>query len=1051
MRKRSLIFSIMFAIMLLATAGVASAALEDNFIAYYQFDNTLGATANLTDYFGRENGTISGTITTKNSEYGGATQTASNVSSGGFMVVPHSSRWDFTDAVTVLVLANFSDNTTAQQAISDYNTSGSARRFGITTSTNPASGWQFTVSWDPATAGNTTNSDPNVYAPDVTTFCLFTWNYTANSGAKAIYCDGSDVTATDLPVSAPMQTTSQDIFIMEYHSLSRPFADGGGVLELAVLPYDIDNTTALAITAEYAAGGDIITYFNSLNAATLYVNGTNGACSDAYTRTQAQDPATPWCGDDTTPYDDATAGDLVLFSPGTYRNTNGYSPSAKDSGAKFQAQDTTPFATNITSQFEAFANGSNSCWTNYANTTGYSLWNMTGGNSCIPGGTGSPLLVEYLDDGFPLMPMGALSNLTAYTTNPEACYSTSSSVFYCRFELGKNPNTLALGVGKAGVINLNNFDNAHWDGFTFRSSTYTFYCLTNCDNLTLSNNTFIGGQSGGTGSGTGTIRIESTATTNGFTFQGNNVSRSYPNWYWSTAKNGLSTEVAATWLDDLGSNVVIRDNSFSGYFNLLLLKADSAGKFSQALIYNNSFSFGSDDCLEMESFANGYNISYNTFNYCYVDISTSAAPSPTATVYMHNNLALNNLQVKEFSGNNSGPTFKNYDSPGMTNYEIYHNTFCDGAILSANSNTGSQINVTWTDNIFCSDIGSRLIDYTGTDTDNNFYDYFLFYTTGTVVRFANDTSGSLSLSGWQTAMPAWNANSLFGNALLRSDGVPADNSPACGAASDGGDIGALACAPPSSPGSIVNINTSYPGTQQYPLNFTIDFNFTNAFNLTANCTLYVNSTAVNFSSDLNADTTYYATSNITNLGIGNYTANFTCIDSAGITNSSATVSFQVTNDAPVISAVSNSTTATTITITWTTDELANSTIEYGINATSLPGTAGSASFTTSHSVTLSGLTEDIAYYYNITSCDEFGLCTTAGTYTATTTEATCTDQEVQTLTLVGIAYIGGLVLFIFGVVGLMQGGANPLLVTLNGVVLVIFAPIIINYAVGACL
>jgi hypothetical protein len=87
---------------------------------------------------------------------------------------------------------------------------------------------------------------------------------------------------------------------------------------------------------------------------------------------------------------------------------------------------------------------------------------------------------------------------------------------------------------------------------------------------------------------------------------------------------------------------------------------------------------------------------------------------------------------------------------------------------------------------------------------------------------------------------------------------------------------------------------------------------------------------------------------------------------------------------PVISAVANvSITNQSATITWTTDEASNSTVNYG--TTTAVGTfAGSDTDVTSHSVGLSGLTNNTLYYYNVTSCDAADNCNTSIQYNFTT-------------------------------------------------------------------
>lgn len=79
--------------------------------------------------------------------------------------------------------------------------------------------------------------------------------------------------------------------------------------------------------------------------------------------------------------------------------------------------------------------------------------------------------------------------------------------------------------------------------------------------------------------------------------------------------------------------------------------------------------------------------------------------------------------------------------------------------------------------------------------------------------------------------------------------------------------------------------------------------------------------------------------------------------------------------APVVSAVAVSGTGTTRTVTWVTDKPATSVLAYG-TTTSLGTTATGATGTT-HSVSVSGLTNGATYYYRVTSVDAAGNSTTS--------------------------------------------------------------------------
>ena len=74
---------------------------------------------------------------------------------------------------------------------------------------------------------------------------------------------------------------------------------------------------------------------------------------------------------------------------------------------------------------------------------------------------------------------------------------------------------------------------------------------------------------------------------------------------------------------------------------------------------------------------------------------------------------------------------------------------------------------------------------------------------------------------------------------------------------------------------------------------------------------------------------------------------------------------------PVISAVSATpgTGGTTATITWTTNEPANSRVDYGTAPDALTQYATNGALVTSHSLPLTGLTAGTTYYYRVTSVD----------------------------------------------------------------------------------
>ncbi|MBC7982176.1 peptidoglycan-binding protein [Candidatus Parcubacteria bacterium] len=140
---------------------------------------------------------------------------------------------------------------------------------------------------------------------------------------------------------------------------------------------------------------------------------------------------------------------------------------------------------------------------------------------------------------------------------------------------------------------------------------------------------------------------------------------------------------------------------------------------------------------------------------------------------------------------------------------------------------------------------------------------------------------------------------------------------------------------------------------------------------------------------------------------GNYTEKFKgTIDELRVYNRAVSTGdiselYALTSDtaAPAISSVASSTSSTTATVTWTTNESATSTVDYG--ATTSYGTASSsAALVTSHSMALSGLTPSTLYHFRVSSADAAGNRATSTDYTFTTAAAPDTAAPVPDVRLI---------------------------------------------------
>lgn len=110
---------------------------------------------------------------------------------------------------------------------------------------------------------------------------------------------------------------------------------------------------------------------------------------------------------------------------------------------------------------------------------------------------------------------------------------------------------------------------------------------------------------------------------------------------------------------------------------------------------------------------------------------------------------------------------------------------------------------------------------------------------------------------------------------------------------------------------------------------------------------------------------------------------------------------------PVISSIqATSITRTGATITWTTNEAANSFVDYGRAVNYELGTATDAAFVVSHSVPLAGLTEDTLYHFRIRSRDATGNQATSADVTFRTLppsdSSAPTISDIQALNITGI-------------------------------------------------
>ena len=109
----------------------------------------------------------------------------------------------------------------------------------------------------------------------------------------------------------------------------------------------------------------------------------------------------------------------------------------------------------------------------------------------------------------------------------------------------------------------------------------------------------------------------------------------------------------------------------------------------------------------------------------------------------------------------------------------------------------------------------------------------------------------------------------------------------------------------------------------------------------------------------------------------------------------------VDTTAPTISnIVVSDVTTTSATISWTTSEAATRLLNYGLTTSFELGTASDSGYYTSHSITLSSLTEGAMYYFQIRGADSDGNAAISSTQSFTTLDGT--DPVISDIEVVGI-------------------------------------------------
>ncbi|MES2014354.1 MAG: Ig-like domain-containing protein, partial [Patescibacteria group bacterium] len=147
------------------------------------------------------------------------------------------------------------------------------------------------------------------------------------------------------------------------------------------------------------------------------------------------------------------------------------------------------------------------------------------------------------------------------------------------------------------------------------------------------------------------------------------------------------------------------------------------------------------------------------------------------------------------------------------------------------------------------------------------------------------------------------------------------------------------------------------------------------------------------------DTTHYTYA--FTVGTGNGTATVSLSNGTDAVGNAITATptsgatFTVDNTAPSLSAIASSTSVTTATVTWTTDESSDSKVSYSTVSGTYTTSTSSASSLTSHSLGLTGLSMSTTYYYVVVSADAAGNISTSSEKVLITTASDAVPPTVS--------------------------------------------------------
>lgn len=530
----------------------------------------------------------------------------------------------------------------------------------------------------------------------------------------------------------------------------------------------------------------------------LFVDKEQSSCNDSYTREQALDPTTPWCNISET-INKIRDGDTMYVLEGTYNGYIDYSNKTQTGNIKISTYPNNQV--NLTNIYTKFLETPNTLWTQSENPN---IWNSSTPDvwgETIAHHTNGSMFFIYRETNFTIF----------NTTNPfDAIWSNdTSNMVYLRFNdssFNPNQNPLYIKQNQYSIVRFIDIQNVEieFNGFNLNYN-YWGILIQNSSNIYISNITTNGGTRGVYAKGDSELNIENITIENSI-FNGFFSEL----WDWDSIHSdggyGLNLmDSFAIRMFNINKNIIIKNNTIHDWSNGIIIRQDTNADNS-TIIYNNNIYNIYDDAIELENFQSNNLVYNNKISSSFVGISLAYAECiENCSVY--NNIININKTILRYGNQSAGECFKIAQSSGyLKNWDINHNTCY--AIASENGNDAdgivgtppNQFNVNWTDNIFYT-VGYTIYQ-SGQANNSVKYDNNLYYNTKLYVfkYWNNDTNDKtyLTLSEAVTSennTGNWDTHSIQADPLFLDlvSFQPMWESAACGAASDGGDIGAVQC------------------------------------------------------------------------------------------------------------------------------------------------------------------------------------------------------------------------------------------------------------------